>query len=100
MDAGGDQAAIAKALENEPEGANKDYWTTDCTVNDIKTKFGLRKFKPSPLKIVLVRQCCGEEYVHVLANKKGLKGLSDWRCHDPECRLKHRRPCPSASSPG
>jgi hypothetical protein len=82
------QAAIAKALEHEPEGANKEYWTTDCTVQDIKEKHGLKKFKPSPLKIVLVRECCGEECVHVLANKRGLNGLSDWRCMDPQCRLR------------
>ena len=34
------QTAIAKAVEGETEGPNKEYWTTDCTVNDIKTKFG------------------------------------------------------------
>jgi hypothetical protein len=26
------KAAIEKALENEPEGANRDYWMTDCMV--------------------------------------------------------------------
>ena len=77
--------AIAKALADEPDGPNKEYWTTDCTVNDIKAKHGLKRFKPTPLTVTLVRQCCGEEFVHVLANKRQMKGLSDWRCMDPQC---------------
>jgi hypothetical protein len=80
------RTAIEKTLGNEPDGPNRDYLTTDSTIQDIKEKHGLKKFKPSPLEIVLVRQCCGEKFVHVLANKRGTKSLKDWRCHDPECR--------------
>ena len=77
--------AIAKALENEPEGPNKEYWTTDLTVDAVKRKYHTTKFKPTPLKIVLVRRCCGEKFTHVLANKRKANGLSDWRCLDPQC---------------
>ena len=83
------KTAIAKALENEPDGANKDYWTSDLTVDAVKRKYHTTKFKPSPLKIVLVRQCCGEKFTHVLANKREAKGLDDWRCPGVECRLQH-----------
>ena len=81
-------AAIAKALEHEPAGPNKEYWTTDLTVDAVKRKYRTSKFKPSPLKIVLVRQCCGEKFVHVLANKRQARGLDDWRCPGLECRLR------------
>jgi hypothetical protein len=77
--------AIHKALEDESEGANKEYWTTDCTVQDIKAKYRTSKFKPSPLKIVLVHQCCGEKFTHVLRYKRDAKNLKDWRCLDPQC---------------
>jgi hypothetical protein len=77
--------AIRKALEDEPEGANKEYWTTDCTVQDIKAKYRTSKFKPNPLKIVLVHQCCGEKFTHVLRYKRDAKNLEDWRCLDPQC---------------
>ena len=82
------QAAIAKALENEPEGPNKDYWTTECTITDIRVKHRMRKFKPDPVAVTLVRKCCGREFVHVLTSKQRLKSLSDWKCFAPECRLK------------
>ena len=75
-------------MENEPEGPNKEYWTTDSTVDQIKAKYHTTKFKPSPLRIVLVRKCCGEEFVHVLANKRQARGLDDWRCPGLECRLR------------
>ena len=80
--------AIAKATANEPEGPNKVYWTSDLTVNQVKRKCRTTKFKPSPLTVVLVRQCCGEKFVHVLANKRGMNGLDDWRCPGVECRLR------------
>ena len=83
------QAAIAKALENEPEGPNREYWTTpDCTVQDIKEKHGLKKFKPNPVTITLVRECCGAKFVHALANKKEAKSLKDCKCRDRECQLR------------
>jgi len=82
-------AAIAKALESEPDGPNKEYWTTpDCTVQDIKEKHGLKKFKPNPMTITLVRECCGAKFVHTLANKKEAKSLKDCKCMDRECRLR------------
>jgi hypothetical protein len=40
------------------------------------------------VQMTLVRQCCGENFVHVLENKLKARSLKDWRCHDPECRLK------------
>jgi hypothetical protein len=80
--------AIRKTLEDEPEGPNKEYWTTDLTVDQIKAKYHTTKFKPSPLKIVLVRPCCGEKFVHVLANKRQARRLDDWRCPGLECRLR------------
>jgi len=82
------KAAIVKALEDEPEGANKEYWTTDLTVDQVKAKYRTTKFKPSPLRIVLVRKCCGATFAHVLANKRQARGLDDWRCPGVECRLR------------
>ena len=82
------KAAIAKALETEPEGPNKEYWTTDLTVDDIKAKYRTTKFKPRPLTVTLVRQCCGEKFVHVLKNKMKARSLKDWRCLDATCQLK------------
>ena len=82
------RTAIATALENEPDGPNKAYWTTECTAHDIRVKYGLKKFKPNPLVVTLVRECCGEKFNHTLFYKKEAKGLKDWRCFDIECRLK------------
>jgi len=82
------EAAITKALEHEPPGPNKEYWTTDLTVDAVKRKYHTTKFKPSPLTVTLVRQCCGEKFVHMLANKRQAKGLDDWRCPGLECRLR------------
>jgi hypothetical protein len=64
------RAAIAAAMKGQPDGPNKEYWTTDLTVDAVKRKWHTTKFKPSPLKIVLVRRCCGEKFTHVLANKR------------------------------
>jgi hypothetical protein len=80
--------AIARALEAEPDGPNKEYWTTDLTVEEVKRRYHTTKFKPTPLKIVLVRRCCGEKFTHVLANKRQARGLDDWRCPSLECRLR------------
>ena len=82
------QAAIAKALENEPDGPNKEYWTTEFTITDIRVKHRMRKFKPNPVAVTLVRKCCGRAFAHVLTSKQRLKSLSDWKCFAPECRLK------------
>jgi len=79
------RTAIEKALEGELEGRNKEYWTTDSTVDQIKAKYHATKFKPIPLRIVLVRKCCGEEFVHVLRHKRDARNLKDWRCLDPQC---------------
>ena len=82
-------AAIAKAMENEPDGPSKEYWTIpDCTVQDIKERHGLKKFKPEPVTITLVRECCGAKFVHTLVNKKEAKSLKDCKCMDRECRLR------------
>ena len=80
------KAAIAKAMESEPEGPHRDYWTTDCTVCDIKAKYALQRFKPSPLRIVLVRKCCGRQFVHVLTARESAICLKDLECADPDCR--------------
>jgi hypothetical protein len=80
--------AIARALENEPEGPNRDYWMTDCMVAEIRKKYRLKRLKPDPLNIVLVRPCCGKQFVHLLKQKKEAKSLKDPRCMEPECRLK------------
>jgi hypothetical protein len=77
--------AIAKALADEPDGPNREYWTTDSTVEKIKRNHGLRKFKPTPLTVTLVRKCCGEEFVHVLRHKRDARNLKGWRCMDPTC---------------
>ena len=83
------QAAINRVLEDAPEGPNKDYWTTPgCTVANIKAKYGLKTFKPEPLTITLVRECCGLEFHHRLVNKKRMKALKDYRCFNPRCLLK------------
>ena len=74
-------------MENEPEGPDREYWTIgDCTVKDIKAKYGLKKFKPKPVTVTLVRECCGKEFVHVLTARETAKYLTDWKCTDPECR--------------
>ena len=77
--------AIDRALADEPDGPNKDYWTSDCTVQDVKAKYHMTKFKPTPLNIVLVHQCCGEKFTHVLRYKRDARNLRDWRCLDPQC---------------
>ena len=85
------QAAIAKALENEPEGPNKEYWTTpDCTVQDIKEKHGLKRFKPNPMTITLVRECCGAKFAHTLANKKEAKVAEGPQMHGSRMPVAHR----------
>ena len=38
--------------------------------------------------ITLVRECCGEEFVHVLKYKREANGLKDWKCMASQCRLK------------
>ena len=82
-------AAIAKALDNEPDGPNKEYWTSpDCTIQEIREKYRKSRFKPDPVAVTLVRKCCGREFTHVLTSKQKLKSLSDWKCFAPECRLK------------
>jgi hypothetical protein len=80
------QAAIDKATENEPEGPNRDYWTTAVSRDEIKRKYGLKKFKPDPLTVTLVRECCGKEFVHVLTAREKAKSLRDRMCIDPQCR--------------
>jgi hypothetical protein len=83
------QAAIEKALEGAPAGPNKEYWTTPgCTVSDIKVKYGLKRFKPEQLKITLVRECCGEEWLHTVANKMKALAIKDPRCLKPRCLLR------------
>lgn len=82
------RTAIAEALADEPDGPDKDYWTTDLTVDQVKRQWHASKFKPRPLTVTLVRKCCGREFVHLLANKRKARSLEDWRCEEAECRLK------------
>ena len=60
------RVAIAKAMENEPEGPDRDYWTTETLLKEIKAKYALKRFKPKPVTVTLVRECCGTRFVHVL----------------------------------
>ena len=71
------KAAIAKAMENEPEGPNQDYWTTETSVEDVKAKYHMKKFKPKPLTVTLVRECCGERFIHVLTARESAICLKD-----------------------
>jgi hypothetical protein len=80
------KAAIAKAMEHEPEGPDRDYWTTDSTLKDIKAKYGLKRFKPKPVTVTLVRECCGAKFVHVLMARESALCLKDPECADPVCR--------------
>ena len=82
------KAAIAKSLADEPDGPNTDYWTTDCTIQKVKAHYRLNEFKPDPVTVTLVRKCCGKQFVHVLKYKRESKRLKDFRCFDPQCRLK------------
>ena len=82
------RTAIAKAMGDEPDGPDRDYWTSDLTVDQVKRKWHTKKFKPRPLTVTLVRKCCGRRFVHVLANKRKARSLEDWRCEEAECRLK------------
>jgi len=79
-------ATSLDALEHAPEGPDRDYWTTETPVEEIKAKYGLKRFKPSPLEIVLVRECCGRRFVHVLTARESTICLKDTPCADPECR--------------
>jgi uncharacterized protein (DUF3820 family) len=80
--------AIAKALEDEPEGPNKEYWTSDLTIQEVRAHHGLKKFTPEPVTVTLVRKCCGKQFVHMLRYKRETKSLKDFRCFAPECQLK------------
>ena len=80
------KAAIAKAMEHEPEGPDRDYWTTDSTIKDIKAKYGLKRFKLKPVTVTLVRECCGAKFVHVLMARESALCLKDPECADPVCR--------------
>ncbi|MGO8750635.1 MAG: hypothetical protein ACLQNE_32195 [Thermoguttaceae bacterium] len=82
------KAAIAKVLADEPDGPNKEYWTSDLTIQDVKAHHGLKKFKPEPVTVTLVRKCCGKQFVHMLKYKRETKSLKDFRCFAPECQLK------------
>ena len=64
------RAAIAKALESEPEGPDRDYWTTETSLKEIKAKYGLKRFKPKPITVTLVRECFGKKFVHVLTARE------------------------------
>ena len=76
-------------MEEAPEGANKEYWTAPhCTIQYIKLKYGLKKFKPEPLPVTLVRECCGMEFHHTLQHKKQAKTLADYPSFNPERRLR------------
>ena len=79
-------AAIRKAMENEPEGPNLDYWTTGVSRERIKEKYGVTKFIPDPVTVTLTRECCGRRFVHVLTSRESAKYLTDPKCIGPECR--------------
>ena len=78
--------AIAKAMKDQPDGPDRDYWTTEVTVQDIKAKYGLKRFKLKPVTVTLVRECCGRQFVHVLTARESAICLRDPECADPECR--------------
>jgi hypothetical protein len=80
------RSAIAKALQNEPDGPNKDYWLMKSNRKDIMVKYGLKSFTPKPLNIVLVRECCGRQFTHFLTNRTQMLDLRDVGCMEPECR--------------
>ena len=80
------RVAIAKAMENEPEGPDRDYWTTETLLKEIKAKYALKRFKPKPVTVTLVRECCGTRFVHVLTARESAICLKDPECADPECR--------------
>jgi len=82
------RAAVAKAMEREPDGPDRDYWTTETSLKEIKAKYGLKRFKPKPVTVTLVRECCGKRFVHVLTARESAICLKDPECADPEC---HRR---------
>ena len=79
-------------MEHEPEGPDRDYWTTETSVKDIKAKYGLKRFKPKPVTVMLVRECCGKRFVHVLTARESAICLKDPACADPECRRRHGDP--------
>ncbi len=80
------QAAIAKAMEDEPDGPDRDYWTTATSRDELKRKYGLKTFKPKPVTVTLVRECCGKSFIHVLKSRESAKHLTDYKCRDLECR--------------
>jgi hypothetical protein len=80
------KAAIAKATADEPDGPDRDYWLSETPVKDIKAKYGLKKFKPKPVTVTLVRECCGKRFVHVLTARESAICLKDPEYADPECR--------------
>ena len=79
-------AAIAKVMEHEPEGPDRDYWTTAMSRDEIKQKYGLKRFKPKPVTVTLVRECCGKRFTHLLTARESAICLKDPECADPECR--------------
>ena len=83
------QAAIAKAMEDEPDGPDRDYWTTATSRDELKRKYGLKTFKPKPVTVTLVRECCGKSFIHVLKSRESAKHLTDYKCRDLECRKRH-----------
>ena len=82
------KAAIEKALENEPEGPSRDYWLTDCMVAEIRKKFGLKRLKPDPVTIVLVRPVLREGVHPPVEEEGGGEVAQGPPVMKPECRLK------------
>jgi len=80
------QAAITAAMKDESEGPDRDYWTTGASRDEIKAKYGLKKYKPKPVTVTLVRECCGKCFTHVLKSRESAKHLTDYKCRDAECR--------------
>jgi len=80
------QAAIAEAMKDEPEGPDRDYWTTQASRDEIKAKYDLKKYKPKSVTVTLLRECCGKCFTHVLKSRESAKHLTDYKCPDPECR--------------
>ena len=65
--------AIAKAVEDEPEGPNKEYWTSDLTIQEVRAHHGLKSLTPEPVTVTLVRKCCGKQFVHMLGTRERQK---------------------------
>ena len=65
------RTAIAKAMEDEPEGPDKGLLDDgDLAQTRSRGSTAMTKFKPKPVTVTLVRECCGKKFVHVLSEQE------------------------------